>query len=505
MSLSGEIAEAPGSRRFSRRRASPTSLRWALALVIPVGFLLTVGRIESSAVDYALLTLVSEAALCLLLSGLGRLRLALALPVWLLLSIFLISYYLKFYLILASPPTPSSEPGFFSSTAISDSVALATYECIITGFLAFVGVSLVSLAVIARNGSRTKSFSELRQRMGLITFRVALWCSVLLSSTVLAITYKYQLVMGLSVNWPYHLYDLFTLLSGSLLPSLFLLLLECALRLNARGAAKRVVAAVYLYAILNMVLTSSKGPVLTMTVALGVWWIARGGEIRIKQLALGVAAVSLTALLFLPFEAYRALLVTDFLEHGSVSYARVLQAGLPEADSAASGQSGGLSLLERLPGADMLVSFIDNNIRPAGLSGLYEAITQHRSVNWYLQRKVFGDFAHFGDTFSTPAPSWLGFCYAFGGFVGVFVGTAAAVLFVAGVWVLLLRLQPVSLPVLQASFLLTWALPVFEEGTPGYSRFGWLFVAVAIEWLSRVSRSSTLLAHRSIAEHEDRD
>ena len=114
-------------------------MRWSIASLFLIGWLLTVGRFHGLPLEYTLLTALSLASCILLLLFLdGPLRPNL--PIWIALLVFLFNYYLKFYVIVLLPgilETAGSTGSLGCTIPSTEDALFLTYGLTTCAFVAF--------------------------------------------------------------------------------------------------------------------------------------------------------------------------------------------------------------------------------------------------------------------------------------------------------------------------------------------------------------------------------
>src|SRR6202521_5951248 len=126
-------------------------MRWSIASLFLIGWLLTVGSFHGLSLEYTLLASLSLASCALLLLFLdGPLRPNL--PIWIVLLVFLVNYYLKFYAIVLFPDileTPGSTGSLGCIIPPAKDVLFFTYWLMTCAFVPFCLVA-VPFAVSSR-------------------------------------------------------------------------------------------------------------------------------------------------------------------------------------------------------------------------------------------------------------------------------------------------------------------------------------------------------------------
>ena len=131
-----------GSRTFDSSRVRRVNMnlfsaRWLLLLIFVGGYIATFYSFEQVALEYLGLTMLAIFACCLLLLRLKP-PLVNKLPIWLILFVFMVAYYLKFYLMVWNPEImPSGFLRQFYWMLNSPEILLDTYAAMTYAFVTF--------------------------------------------------------------------------------------------------------------------------------------------------------------------------------------------------------------------------------------------------------------------------------------------------------------------------------------------------------------------------------
>ena len=418
-----------------------SKLGWLIAPIFVVGYGLTFQSLERFAVEYFVLTLVSLAACVLLLSQITRTG-SRTLPIWVLLILFVVAYYVQFYQAVLTPNiTQFLGPYQRGQGEHSADTFLGAYAISTCGFSSFCVIAWLYLASRS-SGNSLRSSSYLPSTQSLA---IALIVALILTVTTSAIMYKYQVVMGMeSPQLPFHMAGVVLDTRLFAVPILLLWVIFGGMQRAARPWVIAGIAALVFEALLDMFVRASKGTLPTMLIMLGFMWLMAGWRISKKMIAIGGVLLIASALLFQVFATLRSLNYQGLPLQAAPDFLRYERASGFLGPS----QLANLILL-RLNGAAVLIVIAESGLKPLGL----ELLSLRDGFTSYVTFDVFAAYPEMAGRLYM-SPSLMGCLYLLGGFLGVAAGMALVTGLVLAIWDVLPRLRIKTIHVAQAAFLL---------------------------------------------------
>lgn len=427
-----------------RSHSASRLLRWSILGVFAIGYALTATRLEPFASEYLFYTVISLTACALLLSRLTRFdppRLA----TWVVLAVFLIAYYIKFYWILidssfARNMLPRTVwPALSSNAALCSGYALTTYA-----FLAFAVSAWVSLCprmhkcYLTRTAYNPSSTAVYRF---LSSFLLVLL--PILMSSLGYLAYKFEIgLLGRNVvsPLPYRFGGIIFYSRLTLVPALSLLQVWCAERAARRWHLRIGILLLLFHGASDILLRASRGSLLT--VSLELVFLAVITNLRFYRSEWLMTFCSIVVAVFLAplITQYRWLRLSDVGIFSAVSRAIELSFGFWRTFVA-----GVSFVFFRIPGVEMITAIMGSGAEPLGREAL-SVMSSQRGIAGYLTVNIFGypqDLAH------SVAPSLVGWLYLVGGPAAVLVGCVVVGLISTVFWHALSRLPLRSGPVAQ--------------------------------------------------------
>lgn len=472
-------------------------------MLFVAGYLITFKQLSEFAWDYFIFTACSVLSCCLLLTRLNR-SIQDTLPFWILLIVFLLAYFIKFYWIVLDPEV--MEGGVYFN--IAPSTHFSQYRAFVTTSYAFGSFCIVAWALIGyrrfrkqirgteRNGSAGGAALLMDPCVGALPAGIAL---VLILITTY-ITYATGIaIMGVeSVRLPFHLAGIIFYTRTAIIPALLLLAIWLCQRAGSTQMAKAYLMLLLGFGLSDMLLRSSRG---ALVGSILLWWflsLTGGHSIRRKAyVLLGVLAVAV-------FFAYP--FVAEFRNVRITSGSRDIIALLGETEKNLIGGSveqvgtlivGGFGKsLNRFTGIDMLMAFNASHIQPLGPNAW--AMLKSSGLGEYLTRDIFG---YTNTTTNAMAPGLLGWFFLLGGNPMVIMGTIGFTVLTGFLWKVMRRLGLRTLPVAQALFsllLLTTAVDGGLDSLVGLTVLSWPVAIILCEFLFRsgLRRSSRIDIHK---------
>ncbi len=450
--------------------------RWLLPLTFVGGYITTFSIFEPVVFEYLSLTIFSVLACSLLLSRLNP-PLVNKLPVWIILGIFIVAYYLKFYLMIWEPDImPINFSRRFYWIINSPDILIDTYAIMTYGFVSFclTAVWLLVYVNIPRFQPSKRKFNY-----GKIIPKLSILI-LLLGIGTISIMYITGIARkGVEVHLPFRLAGWIVNVHRTLIPALLLLLIWSSDKTRWQRHSSFGVSLLFMYGLSDMLLRSSRGALLGMFIKLTMLFIVTG-QMTKQRVRLFEVVLLITVLLWPVISVYRG--ITAGRESLSIG------ASLAEAVSTISSFSSiplagmlgeaAKSVFFRFTGVDILLTIVGSGVQPMGTSVFNPSVTKFVTV------EIFG-FPP--DAPMGIGPSLLGWFYIVGGKCFVVVGMFCLVFLTWITWRTLSKARLRCQPIAQVLFL-SWIISVFSGGALD-SQFLPVMVmigAVAVcEWIMR--------------------
>lgn len=447
-------------------------LRWLLLLIFVAGYFLTAGKFQSSQGQYAVYSLVSLAVCALLLARLDRFD-KVSIAVWVALTIFLVTQYVRFYSLVI-------DPGFLRNMLSNEGwQALHSEEALIGGFrlatIAFV-VFCLTVFIVSHWTSGDRQANSVERLVVADTKlyeRAAITLLVLVPILMLVLgylAYVYhigQLGSSAKVNLPFRMAGLIHYSRLVVLPALLMFLVYAAYRAGRHGIVSIGFLLFLTHGLMDVLIKTSRGALFLSLLSLAFFAMVGGYKLRrMEKYAFG-AAIAMAAIAIPLIHQYRLLRNSGLGITGAVSGL----AGMPWNFGTMVWDSIRF-IYFRLPGIEMPIAILGTDGQPLG-SRAFEVLSLPNGVADYLTYTVLS-FPH-----GTPhsfAPSFLGWFYLIGGVLWVVIGGVSLGLLVTMFWKKLIELRIHSNHIAQTMFLLI-LFTAMTEGTLDVMRY---YVVVAI-------------------------
>ena len=430
--------------------------RWLLVWLFPLGYLLTDSAYQDKP-NYFWLTLLAAASCAILLTRLGRSP-NMASPVWIILGVFAVGYYSKFYWITWVLDTNAEWPfgWLFRSLANSRWLMFRAYEISTWGFVAFCLSGWAVLGWGPRDTPHWDKEQHWDEQETLIRHRITeLSIPLLFALAVVVVTTGYaQYATGIAiagveaVYLPFRLAGVIVHSRDVTIPALLLLIIWLADGRQLGAMFSVALGMLVLHGLTQMLLLSSRGALLMMLFPLVMLWLLTGRfTARRRNVLLGIFFMA--AWLHPVISEYRRLRVVGGAGDVAGAFTEAVGASGEFWSSASKGLT---SLIARVVGTDMLLF----------AAQLGDVSLSFENISYYLfnptrslARIFTQDIAGFGpNTWEhLSAPSLLGTFYLVGGSVGVIIGAALWPVFWQLIWTFLQRLRWRSLPVAKSTVL----------------------------------------------------
>ena len=433
-------------KTFKRDTLRRYRFRWFLPLFFIGGYIFSFSFFKPFAMEYVGLTTLSIFGCCLLLSVLNR-PLNITLPIWTLLIVFIVAYYFKFYLMVSF--SESVRDWFSLSQWVFDSpnTLLKAYALVTSAFFVFCLVAWLFVVAIRHPQKMiSNSDAEINYRF---LISVLMWLiSILIVGTGFMMYITKIAIMGAeSVYLPFRLAGWIFYARLTLIPGLLLLLIWCGEQVGLRKYVNIGIILLFIHGISEMLIRSSRGALLGLFILLGFFFLITG-KINKQRVALFIIIILLTALLFPIISHYRNIRIPDqeariysALEESIVSHE---ETSLSEILT-----SGGMNILIRFVGIEMLLPIVGANPEPLGVKNLFSP-----SVEIFHKYSVLGYHPQHVTGISTSLIGWF---YLVGGAYFAVIGVFSFVLLSMIFWYILMRVKLLCLPVALAMFVFFFA------------------------------------------------
>jgi hypothetical protein len=435
------------------RDAEQTKWRWLLIALFPVGFLLTYTAHSDSAA-YILLTFLATVACGLLVKRL-RLPLHVTLPIWVILGIFVVGYYIKFYWMTWVLENNMEWPFdmLFFLPARSNTLMLRAYVATSLGFIAFCLTAWVALrwGGVWSMKPVPLSFDDSKQiRRRIIRFSPA-FLGIL--GIIMLVTGYAQYITQVGIMGQDNIYLQFRMAGvivhsrNIVIPTLLLLIVWLADMWQLRRLFYIVLGMLMLHGLTQMVLMSSRGILVNMILpVIFLWFTTDRFKGWRRGLTLGVIIFVLMA--YPLFTSYRWLRLED---NPLDIFGALTQAFQDLENPLANLSLRFSSVISRVTGVDSLLFAVQWGKETLSLDTIqYYLFNPERTLP-----KIFTqDVAGFGPWMTSfqAAPSLLGTFYLMGGNTAVILGFVLWVALCELLWIRMMRLKWVTLPLIRAVF-----------------------------------------------------
>lgn len=463
-------------RSITRSRLKAFRLRWLLPVLFLVGYLATYSKLEGFEFQYLGLTFFSILACCLLLTRLNP-PLNKKLPIWIILAVFMVAYYFKFYWMVYDPEILGN--GWVMRKLYTllqyPTVLFETFKTISYAFITFCITAWFLLG-----HTRSLHMESLKRR---INYRPAISILLWLIPVLMAITTYVMYITGMcrmaadNPHLPFRLAGWIFHIRMTLIPALLLLLIWSADEAGLRKYLSFGIILLFLHGMSDMLLRSSRGAILMPFILLTILSVVTGRITKKRMQLFGV--ILLITILLWPIISYyrcvRAAAPTISIDHTLVE--SVKNVSSTESFSLSEMFKGAaIAVIFRFVGADSLIHIMGANLPPLYTSALGMSVSKFFTVD------VIGFPPN---AIQGCSPSFPGYFYLIGGNGLVIIAMACFVFLAWLCWCFLARLKLRCLPLAQALFL-GWIFSHFSSGVLDRLYLGILVMAgsiAACEWL----------------------
>ena len=434
--------------------ANSYKARWLLLGIFAVGYGATFQAFGSNSIEYFGFTVISALACAMLLTALGP-PLTFKLPVWIVLAVFIVAYYTKFYMMVGYPNSMPSELFKRMVWLIKSPETLLNAYATLT--YAFVTFCITSWWLLVHTRFHLSRFSryEINYRSALVILTWVVPLLMLVTTAVMYVTGIAKMAAE-SVYLPYRLAGWIFYIRTTLIPALLLLLIWCSDTMGNRKSMAFGLLLLFLHGLSDMLLRSSRGSLLLMFMRLLLLFVVTRSITR-HRIRVFFVVLLLTMLLWPLITVYR--------------YIRAEQIDMTIGDALTESTRyifsyGGISVSEtlgetiksflfRFVGAESLLPIVGSGIQPIGKNVFSMSVIKFVTV------EVFG---YSPDTPIGVAPSLLGWFYIVGGNTLVVLGMLCFVVSSWVVWHVVSKSKLRCIPIAQAMLLL-WFFSVASVGS----------------------------------------
>jgi hypothetical protein len=457
------------------------SWRWLLLGLFVLGYLATDSVLDGGT-GYLVTTLAAIVSCAVLLTRLKR-PLAITLPFWTILAVFLIGYYAKFYWVALDPDLLMGAGEVFA-LAYSPTALVRAFRLATIAFASFCLTAWVLLGFSSKQGAPDRIELDVVVYRSVSRFLVWIIPVLMISTFSVAYVTKIMIMGAESVYLPFRLAGFIFYGRTVFIPALILSLIYCSDKGGERVLSRIGIALLLLHGLSDALLRSSRGQLFMAILALGFLFLLSGK--RLNRSALGVLAAGFLLVLAL------APILTEY------RYYRVLSPDATIAQALVGGLQGGFAThtsfrdllasgfrfgLMRVTGMEMLLVYTGYGVVPLG-SKLLDVMQSPRGVAGYVTVELLGIPEYVNNSAAVSSVGWF---YLWGGAIGVAVGIFVFVVSVWVLWIGLRRLRLRILPVAQA-LVLVWLYSATSDGlldAQVLPLVTTLASSVACEWLVR--------------------
>lgn len=471
--------------------------RYGSIMLVPVfsiGYLLTASTLDGYALSYFCNLLLILLATTLMLRRVGPPSMVTA-PLWLCLGYFLVSYCLKFFLILLFPSSPA-EVGTVGPLCLPVEFkcqntyvfSLAPYDWTTipaeARAIALAAICITGFCLVASIGTYSEFRVSHRQttRAEVAYAKVLLIFAVFFSVATAVLFYQYNIgLMGsiVKIDLPYKFRGIVYFLRTIMLPGMLYLSIYISYRSKSFITMVAGLALLLCNGGLDVVFRSSRSALFYPL--LGLFLLALSAEVRLRFRTLMWSFVGiLPVCMSIPYvSSYRVnrleldtldALVKSIIETGFNPFVHI--------------GKGLVFVFYRFTGVDVLASMLGHEALPIG-SFIFDVLRSERGVSGYLSTAVFGTPADYP---GASAPGFVGWWYLVGGVPGVLLGGALLALTIRYVWGRLLKIDTPTIVIARVFFLLIVFL-IIIDGTVDTLRkmfLVMLFTLVSLELGARL-------------------
>jgi hypothetical protein len=428
------------------------SFGWLIPLIFLAGQLIICIQSEVFDVRYILLTTALAVVSMYLIRHLGGFSIV-SFPLWLLLIITFVTYFIQFYWILLDPQITAN--CWFPNLhwlAYSPEVRFNSFLTATLGFVAF-GITAY---IIAAKPIQSPKPTPNTNTNNLFAVSILTWLIVVLITITCYIMYATGICrMGAeTVTLPFRMGGWILYSRTTLIPGLILLLIWCSDNAQLKQYFIFGIILLLIHGITEVLLTSSRGFFLILFLDL-LFLLILSGRLTKHRLGFIIGAAILTITLWPLFSYYRYERMPDHKVPITASFREAVENLFTGPSTYSEESATGIQSIFFRTGMISLLPIMGSDPEPLG-AGILETSPTNLYTNDVL--------GYSPDHITSSAPSLMGWLYLLGGNITVVIGVSLfTVIFWSG-WQLLTKLKLLSLPVGQAMFL-GFILGTTIEGT----------------------------------------
>jgi hypothetical protein len=425
---------------------------WLIPLTFLAGQLIICIQSEVFDVRYILLTIALTVVSIYLIRRLGEFSIV-NFPLWLLLIIIFVTYFIQFYWILLDPQITANN--WFPSLYWLAYSPEARFNSFLTATLGFVAFAITAYIIAARPIQDTKTNSN-QAVNNLYTISILSWLIVVLITSTSYIMYATGIGrMGEeTVTLPFRLSGWIFYTRTTLIQGLILLLIWCSDNSGLKKYFTFGIILLLIHGITELLLTSSKGFFLILLLDL-VFLLILSGRLNKQRLSFTIVTVMLAIMLWPVFSYYRYARMLDYKVPITTSLREAVESLYLGPSTYTEESANSIQGIFFRTGMISLLPIMGSEPEPLG-AGIIET----SPTNFYTNDVLGYSTEHI----TSSAPSLFGWFYLLGGNIAVVIGVPLLTFIFWYGWRLLTKLKLLSLPVSQAIFL-GFILGITIEGT----------------------------------------
>ena len=466
-----------------------------------LGYFLTASRFDKNGLEYFFLTILTIISCCLLLLYIYK-PITFGLPIWIMLSYFIIAYYLKFYWLIFNPNFASQRFYLLPQMIDSEEILISTYRIVTYSFVGFCTIAWIFL-----NKIKTKKIDLLFQRIDsnkiiywkqLNLFILPLVFILIFFSNYLMYSKNIAIMGAKSVYLPFRLSGITFYIATAIIPGILLLLLWVNYQKKPKIYFILSICFLILHVLIQTLLRSSKGVIIGLLMLLFFMLMIKRVRFSRGKLFLFIISTLLIFVFYPIIGTYRGIRVIN------------PKAGLFSGISKAimiltSNSDGGFknifvntfnSMFHRLTGVESLMMIIAKDFRPLGIGAL----------------KIFPIFGGYGLAkiftlevegipeyiITSSATSFLGWFYMVGGYWFAIFGPILLISIIWTVWLWILKAnlkcKPIAL-ILFLSMFVDWILDGCLDMIFHWGSLSTILVIIFCELLLRTLGNESLISN----------
>jgi len=427
-------------------------IRWGLLLVFIIGYAITYTRFSYAASTYLIYSVLAISSGAILLTQLKSYEKYYS-AIWLVLGVFIIVYFIRFYWIAVDPmPVKIMLHPPIYKKMIQDNALFESYRISVISFIAF-SVSIVACLYLLRNRYRP-SVGPDSVTTGFDRFVIkGLLLSLPIFMLVLAvISHKYQIgKMGVDSGepLPFRLKGIIFYARYIMIPLLIVLLIYLSGRSDHTLVARLGILLLLTHGVVDMLLRGSRSSLLLCLLLLLFLIMSGGLKLYRNEKILALFLLGLGLFMVPIMTEYRMQRVAQHLpviDAISMSFSTLVSGGWTTL-------LGGIEfVLFRMPGIEAVSAIISMDAEPLGMRAI-DVFQSKQGMAGYLTHDVY---LYPQEVNNLAAPGFIGWLYLVRGVSAVAIGSIVLAIVVTVGWYSLDSGYLTCSPVAQTFFL--WML-----------------------------------------------